>query len=92
MKFKSIRSLILKQDNLNEIKFSYSFGELNYSIIDLEANKRLSSSAVLTLLSTPKQLYTNKLPINPEKYKDLKNFVQKMLFPSATSRILKSTI
>jgi len=80
VKFKAIRSIILVQNDPNKIKFSYSFENLNYNIIDLEANKRLRSSG-LTLLASPKQLYTNQLPLNLEKYKDLSNLCTKNVIP-----------
>lgn len=80
VKFKTIRSIILIKDNPNKIQFSYSFENLNYNIIDLEANKRLRSSD-LTLLANPKQLYTNKLPLNLVKYKDLSNLCTKNVIP-----------
>lgn len=46
----------------------------------MKANKRLRSS-VLTLSSSPKQIYTDKLPLNTSKYKDLTNLCRKNVIP-----------
>jgi len=82
VRFKSIRRVEFSKQNTDVFKIAYIFklNEDNYLellSVNINNQNRLRSTTSVLNISKPKQLYTSKLPISSQKYKDLRKLCEK---------------
>lgn len=86
VRFKSIRRVEFSKQNTDVFKIAYIFklNEDNYLellSVNINNQNRLRSTTSVLNISKPKQLYTSKLPISSQKYKDLRKLCEKKTIP-----------
>lgn len=91
VRFKSIRRVEFSKQNTDVFKIAYTFklNEDNYVellSVNIDNQNRLRSTTSVLNISKPKQLYTSKLSISAQNYKDLRKLCEKKLFQKSTMR------
>ncbi|KAL5246302.1 hypothetical protein ACI65C_013710 [Semiaphis heraclei] len=72
--------------NIDVFKIAYTFkinedNHLELLSVNINNQNRLRSTTSVLNISKPKQLYTSKLPISAQKYKELGNLCEKKTIP-----------
>jgi len=86
VRFKSIRRVEFSEQDFDVFKIAYTFklnedSYLDLLSVNLNNQNRLRSTTSVINISKPKQLYTSKLPISAQKYKDLRKLCEKKTIP-----------
>lgn len=86
VRFKSIRRVEFSEQDFDVFKIACTFklnedSYLDLLSVNLNNQNRLRSTTSVINISKPKQLYTSKLPISAQKYKDLRKLCEKKTIP-----------